>query len=217
MKLRIAIVIAMLLAGIYFYGDLPDPMPTHWNFAGEPDSWGAKIWAAWLIPGLALLLTVLFPIISKIDPRHKNYEKFKKTWNGIQTAIIAFFGYLYGVMLYILVTQADGELMGRFILAGIGLLFVILGNYMGKVRWNYFVGLKTPWALDDPEVWQKSQRFAGWFFVFGGLVFMFEAWWYQWLEWVFGITVASMLILPTVYSYLVSRQKKDGSNLPSDH
>ncbi len=207
MKLRIAIVIAMFIAGAALYQYLPDPMPTHWNFAGEPDSWGAKYWAAWLIPGLALLLTGLFPLISKIDPRHKNYKNFAKAWNGIQTTIIAFFAYLYGVMLYITVAQADGELMGRLMLAGIGLMFVILGNYMGKVRWNYFVGLKTPWALDDPEVWQKSQRFAGWFFVFGGLVFMFEAWWYQWLGWVFGITIAAIVLVPTVYSYLVSKKK----------
>ena len=207
MKLRFFIVAAMFIAGIALYQSLPDPMPIHWNFAGQPDDWGSKVWAAWLLPGLALLLTILFPIFAKIDPRHKNYEKFRKTWNGIQTAIVAFFGYMYGVMLYVLTAQADGELMGRFMLAGIGLLFVILGNYMGKVRWNYFVGLKTPWALDDPEVWQKSQRFAGWFFVLGGLVFLFEAWWYQAFGLVFGITITSVVLIPTVYSYWVSRKK----------
>jgi len=207
MKLRLAIVALMFIAGAALYKYLPDPMPIHWNFAGQPDSWGAKYWAVWLLPGMALFLTGLFPILAKIDPRHKNYEKFKGAWNGIQTAIVGFLAYAYGVSLYVSVVQAQADMMGRLMLAGIGILFVILGNYMGKVRWNYFVGLKTPWALNDPEVWQKSQRFAGWAFVMGGLVFLFEAWWYQALNWVFGITIACVVIIPTVYSYLVSRKK----------
>lgn len=207
MKLRLAIVALMFIAGVFLYQYLPDPMPTHWNIAGQVDGWGAKYWAAWLLPGMALLLTGLFPLLSRIDPRHENYEKFKDAWNGIQTTIIAFLAYTYGITTYITLAQVDGSVMGRFMLAGVGLMFIILGNYMGKVRSNYFVGLKTPWALNDPEVWQKSQRFAGWAFVLAGLVFMVEAWWYEYLNVVFIITIATVVVIPTVYSYLISRKK----------
>ena len=72
LKLRIIIVIAMVIASIILYPKLPDIIPTHWNFKGQPDDWGAKWWAAWLIPGISLLLLGLFPILAKIDPRHQN-------------------------------------------------------------------------------------------------------------------------------------------------
>jgi uncharacterized membrane protein len=79
---------------------------------------------------------------------------------------------------------------------------------MGKVRQNYFVGLKTPWTLNDPEVWQKSQRFAGWAFVLAGLAFIIEAIvWFAVVP-VFFAAMAVMVILPIAYSYLLSRKKR---------
>jgi uncharacterized membrane protein len=205
--IRLTLVLAMFITGAALYSQLPDPLPTHFDFSGQPDSFGAKWWAVWIVPVVGLLLTILFPIISRIDPRYKNYKKFSGAWEVIQTAIIGFFAYLYAITLLISLNPDLQPLMGRFMFVGIGLMFIVLGNVMGKVRWNYFVGLKTPWALDDPEVWQKSQRFAGWAFVLGGLAFLFEAWWYQYLGWFFGLTIAGVVVVPMVYSYLVSRKK----------
>ena len=157
---------------------------------------------------MSLLLTLLFPVMAKIDPRYKNYEKFQGSWEVIQTAIIGFFAYLQGVIIYITLYPEMQLMMGRFMFAGLGLMFIVLGNVMGKVRWNYFVGLKTPWALNDKEVWQKSQRFGGWAFVIAGLAFLFEAWWYQYLGWFFSLIIGGVVIIPIVYSYLVSRNKQ---------
>ena len=207
MKYRLLIVLAMVLVGVYFYNALPDPMPTHWNFAGQVDDYGAKIWAAWLLPGVALLMTLLFPVLAKIDPRHKNYEKFKTVWEIFQSTFVIFFAYIYGVMLYIILAGAEGDTMGRMMFVGIGILFVILGNYMGKIRWNYFVGIKTPWTLNDQEVWQRTHRLGGWAFVLAGIIFLLQAWWYQNLGWVFGLVIAGVVVVPVVYSYIISPKK----------
>lgn len=204
---RFIIVILMFIAGAFFYSKLPEQIPIHWNYAGEADDWGAKVWANWLMPGIALLMLVLFPIFAKIDPRRKNYEGFKDVWETIQTSIILFFAYIYGVSFYMMFNPDKGDMMEKFMMTGIGILFIVLGNYMGKVRQNYFVGLKTPWALHDPEVWQKSQRFAGWFFVLGGLIMLVNAWLQLYVPIVFFVTVISMVIIPIVYSYLVSLKK----------
>ena len=88
------------------------------------------------------------------------------------------------------------------------MLFIILGNYMGKVRQNYFVGLKTPWTLNDPEVWQKSQRLAGWAFVLSGLIFIVESIIWIAVAYAFIGTIALVVIVPIAYSYLISRPKK---------
>lgn len=205
---RILLTLAMAGGVLYFYDSLPDPFPTHFGVTGQPDSWGEKYWAAWLIPGMSLLLTLLFPVLAKIDPRYKNYEKFQGPWEVIQTAIIGFFAYLQAVIIYVTLNPEMQPMMGRFMFVGLGLMFIVLGNVMGKVRWNYFVGLKTPWALNDKEVWQKSQRFGGWAFVIAGLAFLFEAWWYRYLGWFFGLTIGGVVIIPIIYSYLVSRNRQ---------
>jgi len=205
---RIVLVALMFVAGAILYPQLPDIIPTHWGFEGEPNQWSPKTWGAWLIPGLTLLFLVLFPILPKLDPKRENYENFKKPWNVIQTSFVAFFAYIYAVTMYVTLYPEYNGLVGRAVVFGIGILFVILGNVMGKVRQNYFVGLKTPWTLNDSEVWQKSQRFAGWVFVLAGLSFMVEGVvWFAILP-VFIIAIFALVVAPMAYSYLLARAKK---------
>jgi len=205
---RIIIVILMFVAGAMLYGYLPDLIPTHWGFEGQPNQWSPKMWGAWLIPGLSLLFLILFPLLPRLDPKHENYEKFKKPWGIIQTALIAYFAYMYAVTMYVTFYPQYNAMVGRAVVFGMGILFVILGNVMGKVRQNYFVGLKTPWTLDDPEVWQKSQRFAGWMFVLAGLAFIVQAIiWFAILPVFIGL-MAVIVVLPIAYSYLLSRKKR---------
>ncbi len=206
LKLRIIIVIAMVIASIILYPKLPDIIPTHWNFKGQPDDWGAKWWAAWLIPGISLLLLGLFPILAKIDPRHKNYKKFTGVWEIIQTVIIAFFGFVFIMQYYITLVPENQNLMEPIMFSAVGLMFIVLGNYMGKVRQNYFVGIKTPWTLHDKEVWQKTHRLGGWVFAIGGLVFLINAWVQIFEGPIFFITILAIVLIPVVYSYLISKK-----------
>lgn len=204
--LRLVIVIVMFIGTILLYPQLPDVIPIHWNFHGQPDDWGAKTWAAWLIPGISLLMIILFPILAKIDPRHKNYKKFSGAWEVIQTVIIAFFGFIFFVQYYMTLYPENQNLMEPIMLSAVGIMFIVLGNYMGKIRQNYFVGIKTPWTLHDPEVWQKTHRLGGWVFVIAGIVFLFEAWTGLFIGPVFFITVAGVVLIPVVYSYVISKK-----------
>lgn len=204
---RLALVIVMVIAIAAFYNDLPDPLPIHWNLEGEIDEWGQKRLHAWLMPLIALVITLFFPILPKIDPRKRNYENFSGVWERLQTAIVLFFAYIQGVILYMILVPDQSRSMTFWMQIGIGVLFVLIGNWMGKIRSNYFVGLRTPWALEDPEVWQKSQRVAGWSFVVGGLIFVLQST-FEWQGlWVFGVTIGLMVLVPVVASYLFSKQK----------
>ncbi|MBN2086916.1 SdpI family protein [Candidatus Peregrinibacteria bacterium] len=204
--LRLSIVLAMIIATLFLYPKLPDIIPTHWNFQGQPDDWGAKTWAAWLIPGISLLMIILFPILAKIDPRHKNYKKFWGVWEIIQTIIIAFFGFIYFIQYYMTLYPENQNLMQPIMLSAVGLLFIVLGNYMGKIRQNYFVGIKTPWTLNDKEVWQKTHRVGGWAFVIAGILYLFEAWTGLFIGPVFIITITGVVVVPIVYSYVISKK-----------
>lgn len=205
---RIIIVALMFAAGVVLYPFLPDSIPTHWGFEGEPNAWSPKVWGAWIIPLLSLVFLILFPLLPKLDPKRENYEQFKKPWGVIQTSFVGLFAYMYGVTMYVTFHPEYNTSVGRAVVFGIGVLFVILGNVMGKVRQNYFVGLKTPWTLNDPEVWQKSQRFSGWMFVLAGLTFILEGVvWFAILP-VFIAMMFAVVILPIAYSFLLSRKPK---------
>ncbi|MEK7218210.1 MAG: SdpI family protein [Patescibacteria group bacterium] len=201
--LRWAMIAGMFALAAALYPSLPDRIPTHWNFAGVPDQFSPKTYGAWLVPGIALLMAVLFPVFQRFDPKRANYADLLHTWDVLQTAFVGFMAYLYGITLLATFDPAQSPLVGRGVVLGVGALFVVIGNSMGKIRQNWFVGLRTPWTLSDPETWRRSQRFGGWAFVLGGLAVMAEA--FFWIHPVlvfFGI-VLLVTVLPIAYSFLI--------------
>ena len=204
--LRLLVVVGMFAAGALLYSRLPEQFPMHWNINGEVDNWAPKETGVWIIPLVALGLIILFPLLSKLDPKRANYKKFEKPWDIIQTVIVTFMGYVYGWQLYLTLTDVDGKLLGQGILFALGIMFIILGNFLGKVRQNYFVGIKTPWTLNNEEVWQKTQRVGGWMMVIAGILLLIEAFFFQWAFSVMIGIIVLILIVPVVYSYVISRE-----------
>jgi len=205
---QFAMVAAMFIAGAILYARLPDVIPTHWGFDGKPNGWSPKSFGVWLIPGLSLFFMILFPILQRLDPKSQNYENFQKPWAIIQTSILGYLAYIYAVTMFVTFEPAYNAMVGRFVIFGMGILFVVLGNYLGKVRQNYFVGLRTPWTLDDPEVWQKSQRLAGWAFVLCGLVAIIESLIWIAVPYIFFSAVVLTVVVPIAYSYVLAKEKK---------
>lgn len=204
---RLLLVAGMIIASLFLYPKLPDTIPTHWGINGQPDDWGSKAWAAWLIPGISIIFMFLFPFLAKIDPKSENYKKFSGPYEAIQTLLIGFMAFIFFLQYYFTFYPTKQALMTPIMLSAMGVMFIVMGNYMGKVRQNFFVGLKTPWTLADPEVWQKSQRFAGWLFVIAGIIFLIEAWLQLYLMPVFILMILAIVLVPTVYSYVLFRKK----------
>jgi uncharacterized membrane protein len=59
--------------------------------------------------------------------------------------------------------------IGRALFGGIGIALVLLGNVLGKVRRNFWLGVRTPWTLASDRVWYATHRLAGKTMVLGGL------------------------------------------------
>jgi len=204
------IVVAVMIAlAIAAFPHLPDPIPTHWGFSGQPDSWGSK-WTIFLLPGMAALFTFLFSFFERIDPKRINYHAFKKAWFAIRLCIILFLGYMEAIMILVSLKPEYNDQVGNFVTAGIGVLLIVLGNYMGKIRQNWFVGMRTPWTLDDPEVWQKSQRVAGWAFVVAGIAILIMALTIGARPWIFFPIVFGSAFAPMFYSYFLHKKKHAG-------
>jgi uncharacterized membrane protein len=86
----------------------------------------------------------------------------------------------------------------------IGLIFAIIGNYMPKCKQNYTIGIKIPWTLNNEENWNKTHRFAGWTWTFGGIAIMLTG--FLGSFWIFLPIALLMVFVPVIYSYLLHRK-----------
>lgn len=198
---------AGMVAAWYF---APGEVPLHWNAAGAVDSWGPKANLLWM-GAFPLVFAIFLHWLPSIDPKRDSWERHTKTYELIKVVItvgLAAFGWVSAAVA--LGLPFDVSTLIRVL---VGLLFVGLGNVMGRLRRNYFVGIKTPWALADDEVWRLTHRRGGFVMVGLGLVFVLS---------IFipaGEVLAAVLLTAggggfayiVVYSYLVWRRLRGAS------
>jgi uncharacterized membrane protein len=155
--IKLLIMMGMFVTAYYVYPAMPEKFPTHWNFDGYIDGYASKVFEVYLFPVLPLAIAFLMPLVRYMDPRKERFKPFEKPWEVIQFILILFLAYLFFVMLYIV--AHPGVSINPFMMMGLGILFVLLGNYMGKIRQNYMVGIRVPWTIDNEEVWNKNPLF----------------------------------------------------------
>lgn len=162
------IITLVSFAGILaVYHKLPDRVPIHWNSSWEVDGTASKnkMFLIGAVPALANGLFYLLPII---DPRRKNYDA--KTYGLIRAVIVLLFVFLSWATV---VTALDLGINDKLLLSVIiGIAFIAMGNYLPKVKSNFFVGIKNPWALSDPTIWRKTHKVGGYFFFLIGLLML---------------------------------------------
>lgn len=194
-----------LVAGFLAYPHLPDKVPTHWNAAGEVDGWGSAFQGAFMLPLMMLGIFILLIVLPKIDPKRKSYALMGRAYSIIVLVIMVFLTVVYFGTL--------GNALGYFkgfpsvIQVGVGALFIILGNYMGKIKHNYFLGIRTPWTLASEEVWYRTHRMAGPFWVVAGLLLMFTSFLpASILSKVILILIFGVIAIPTIYSFVIFKK-----------
>lgn len=160
-------------AHLYFYPSLPDIVPTHWGASGQVNGWGPKF-TVLILAALPFAMLILFEVIHKIDPKHQNFEKFGKVWNlfvVLFTVMMAMFSWLSELAVFGKLPDSS-NLVSILVCGGIGVLFIIMGNFMPQVKQNYTFGCRTPWALNDAHNWQRTQRMGGYTFIVMGIVLL---------------------------------------------
>jgi uncharacterized membrane protein len=202
-----------LMAGITLYVGLTVPgdvmLPTHWNLAGEADDYKTK-WTALMIPVLiASGISAFFYFAPSIEPRERNLERSRGLyvwgWIGILLLMLA-------VELVTVSAALGWGLRAYHVLTGaVGAMFILIGNQLGKSRSMYLIGIRTPWTLGSEEVWIKTHRLGGKLMVAGGIVMIVAAVLpipSGVLATAFAVSIAIMLGIPVVYSYLLWRREK---------
>jgi len=166
--LPLAICAAALLFSALLYSRMPDRIPTHWNWKGEIDGWGDKHWAAWMMPGMMVGMLLLFQALPWLSPKQFEIDSFRKVYDFIIVLMMLLFASLHVLFLLPAVgIQLPVDTSVMVILSG---FFMLLGNVLGKVQRNFFVGVRTPWTLASERVWIDTHRVAAWLFFFSGLL-----------------------------------------------
>jgi uncharacterized membrane protein len=160
-------------AYVYFfqYDSLPEQIAVHWNINGEPDRIVPKseAWVNfWLIPFVMLLIVVLTVVLPWISPKQFEVERFRPTWKYVMALVVGLFAF---IDVALLVGSWGQKLpLGRFFVGALMLFFALLGNVLGRVKRNFWMGVRTPWTLASEAVWNQTHRVAGRLWVAGGLI-----------------------------------------------
>jgi uncharacterized membrane protein len=159
---------AMWAFALVVFRRLPPEIPTHWNLAGEVDGWGPRFPAAFLAPAVATGTWLLMRFQAHVDPRRADVERSTPTRRLLAEILVGFMAVVQVLTLGIALGWPLD--MGEAMWPLLGLLFVALGNYLPRVRPNWFLGVRTPWTLASDAVWRDTHRLAGWAFVAAGLM-----------------------------------------------
>lgn len=200
-----AVLFAMFLGAIITWPAAPEGIPVHWNIQGEVDRYGGRFEGLLGIPLLALAVYALMLVVPRFDPGRANYAQFGAAYGTLRLALLAVLAVLYGVvLLWVWGYEVQVETV---VPLAVGTLFMVVGNLLGKVRPNWFVGIRTPWTLSSKRSWSKTHRMGGRVFIAVGLGFvaagLLRTGWAAGLA--FGLLAAGVAWL-MVYSYLVWRE-----------
>lgn len=200
------LLIAAWVLGLYFYQHFPDRVASHWNFYGQPDRYGGKAGVAFGMPALLSGMYLLFTFLPLVDPKAERYAQFAKVYRMFRAGILLL---LLWVLLVSGLFNLGYPIKVQYAVAWpVGLLLMFLGNYLGKVKPNWFVGIRTPWTLSSEDVWNKSNRFGGRVLVLFGLAVIVVPLLPMGLGIALFLGSAVLVVLgTTLYSYLLYRRE----------
>lgn len=191
----------------YIWEKLPEKVPLHWNIKGEIDRYGSKTELLLIAILLPLLTYILFLIIPKIDPKGK-IRKMGNKYQKIKFLLTTFMSILATFIIYTALHQSLAN--PNYIILLIGILYIILGNYFKTLKPNYFIGIKTPWTLENEIVWKKTHQLAGKMWFIAGLIIVINSLFLKkQINFIlfFSITII-ITILPIFYSFLEYKNGK---------
>lgn len=198
------VILLPILIGVLLWNQLPDQLPTHWNAEGVVDGWSSKGFAVFGLPLFLLLVQWVCVLASSADPKKQNHAGKVLSLIFWICPVISLLG---AILIYGTVLGVEFP-VDKLMLILIGLVFLIIGNYLPKCKQNYTIGIKIPWTLNDEENWNYTHRLSGRLWVIGGIVIMLcvllptIA-----MSIVVAVAFLTMMIVPMIYSYVFYKKK----------
>ncbi|MBY5034010.1 DUF1648 domain-containing protein [Streptococcus gallolyticus] len=192
-----------IVFGLLVWKQLPTQVPTHFGFSGEADGYSSKIEAVFILPLILLALHIFTIVFTAISPKSSNVgPKITK----IIYWMLPLLALLVQVSTF-LVALGYLKNPSQLIIGSISLLFIILGNYLPKLRQNYTVGIKLPWTLNDEKNWNRTHRMAGKVWVVCASLSLLTCLFPTLTPYIFLPSIALMILVPVIYSYQISKKE----------
>jgi len=199
-------VIAAWGYSVWLFGHLPASVPVHWGFNGQVDRYGGPAEAAFLLPGIMTLTAALMAgLLPLFIPHAPDYGPTRRVYQQLVTAVMAFMLYMQIVTSQMFLGRQDVPLIGLMVL-GAGLLFIVIGNLMPKLKRNAIAGARLPWVMHDDVAWTRAQRATGLGFVVFGLVLVCVSPLQGWIPMYFLLGGKAVLIIGALW-YLSTKSK----------
>jgi uncharacterized membrane protein len=165
--LSVGLVVASWAVAAWLYPQLPEKIPTHWNIHGKIDGYGPKS-TIFILPAVMVGELILFALLPALSPKHFEVDASRSTYLYVMTLAIGVMAYIHGVVLYAVASGRKID-MTRALFAGLFLFLALLGNVMGRIKRNFYIGVRVPWTLASERVWNDTHRVAAWLMVGCGL------------------------------------------------
>ena len=188
-----------IFIGIYFWDRLPREMATHFGTDNEANGFCGKGFAVFGLPLILLAVEWICAVVTANDQKKQNISPKMYSMMLWIAPVISLIG-AATMYPYNLGYRPDISLAAQLTM---GIIFIIVGNYLPKARQNYTIGIKIPWTLANEENWNRTHRLAGYLWMIGGSVIVINA-----LtgiikaEWMIAVFMV-MALVPSVYSYLL--------------
>jgi uncharacterized membrane protein len=210
--LSLVAIVAIPALAAALYSGLPDPLPVHWDAHGVANGYAAKSVGVVLLGALPLGVFLLMKALPSLSPRGFRLDTFQSVVD-ILTATLTIGTAGLGAAALLAASGRNVPIPTVAVLV-IGAILVVTGNYLGKTRKNFFIGVRTPWTLASDEVWARTHRLAGWLFVVAGLATLALAWDTVNAPRVLVGLVLVAALVPVVYSFWLYRKLDAGGERP---
>lgn len=200
----LAILTAVIVLAFVYGPGLPDQVPSHFDANGYPDDTMPRITFLLVIPGMVAGLYVFLTFIPFIDPL---WQKIQPRYHVLLLLRDFTMGFLLMMFIVNLIAVRDGRLSTTAMGIGLGILFMLIGNYLPKTPRNWFFGIRSPWTMSSDEVWRKSHLFGGWWFVGAGVLIAVLSVAGVSMQYLLpGVLVPTVIVTSFVYPYLLFRR-----------
>lgn len=200
-----AIMIALMVGlSAWAWRQLPADasIPVHWNAAGQVDRYGGKAEGLLLLPAVSIGIILIFRLIRSIDPLRANIERSGQAYRAVLSGTLFFMAVLHGGA--VLAALGYPINIGLLTAPALGIMFIVIGNYLGKIRRNYMFGVRTPWTLTSELSWNKTHRITGKLFMASGLLIIAASFWSSTLAFYTMMgSIFATVAFAMIYSYLV--------------
>ncbi len=201
--LAIVIIVMQILVAVVTYPFMPPMVPSHWDAAGNVNGYTPRLLNAILLPGISISIYLLLRILTSVSPRLGNQSQ-RSNKNLINLFLVAILLFMFIVQMAATAIALGAHIDITIIISlALSLLFIFLGNFLGKLRRNFWGGIRTPWTITNETVWERTHRLAGILLVLGGLLGIVVSFIpFIRLYGVIVIVLAASFI-PAIYSYVV--------------